>query len=119
MTIENTPFEAGLGRFCKNFDAQGCIGGQALQREKLNGPKRQIRGIKIAGKAVPPCSAPWPIFAAGTPAGQITSAAWSPDLNTNVAIAMVERAYWEAGTQLSVQTPHGLADGTVSKLPFH
>jgi dimethylsulfoniopropionate demethylase len=119
MTIENTPYECGLGKFCKGEAAKGCIGSEALQAELENGPKRQIRGVVISGKAVPSCTVPWPIANNdGKPVGQVTSVAWSPDLKTNVALAMVDKSDWALGTELSVETPDGMRDGTVNKPRF-
>ena len=118
MTYENTPYEAGLGRFCKGKAVKGCIGAEALQREKEKGPKRQIRGLSIAGDKVPACHETWPITVDGKSAGQLTSAAWSPDLNTNVAIGMIDKAYWDIGNQVTVETPDGERAALISKLPF-
>lgn len=119
MNQKNTPYESGLGKFCKGAAAQDCIGADALQQERENGPKRQIRGLVISGKAVPPCSTPWPVQNnAGVSVGQITSAAWSPDLETNVAIGMIDKTDWDVGTKLTVYSPDGFRDCEVRKLPF-
>ena len=120
MTHENTPYEAGLGKFCKGDAAKGCIGADVLQRELENGPKRQIRGIAMTGDAVLACQDPWTLINAnGTKVGQVTSAAWSPDLNINVAIGMVDKSDWNLGTKLTVQTPDGDRACDVRKLPFN
>lgn len=118
MTIKNTPYEAGLGKFCKGPAAAGCIGGDVLRKEQENGPKQQIRGLIILGVAVPSCRNPWPVMAEGTQVGQVTSAAWSPDLNTNVAISMIAKDHWDIGTKLTVQTPDGNRDAEIKKMPF-
>ena len=107
MTSDNTPFEAGLGKFCKGEAAKDCIGADALQRELKNGPKRQIRGLSISGKAVPSCQSPWPVMVDGVLVGQVTSAAWSPDYNTNVAIGMIDSNHWTYGNEVNVQIPDG------------
>jgi len=119
MTSKNTPYEAGLGKFCKGQAAKCCIGADVLQHELENGPKRQIRGIAIQGSAVPSCQTPWPLINTSQhTVGQITSAAWSPDLKTNVAIAMVDKSDWAVGTQLTVETPDGSRACEVRNLPF-
>lgn len=105
MTSDNTPYEAGLGKFCKGDAAKDCIGADALQGELANGPKRQIRGLSISGKAVPSCQSPWPIMIDGVKVGQVTSAAWSPDYNTNVAIGMIDCNHWTYGNEVSVIVP--------------
>ena len=119
MTFENTPYEAGLGKFCKGDAAHGCIGADALQKERQNGPKRQIRGVVMSGEPAPPCHSPWPLMNAGSDrVGQITSIAWSPDLNLNVGLAMVDKSDWALGTCLEAQTPEGLRECAVHNPRF-
>ncbi|MEX0301103.1 MAG: dimethylsulfoniopropionate demethylase, partial [Leisingera sp.] len=60
MTMDNTPLECGLGKFCKVAEGSGFIGREALARETAAGPARQIRPISIAGGAVVPPRAAWP-----------------------------------------------------------
>ena len=118
MTAENTPYECGLGRLCKDAAALECIGNEALVREASEGPRRMIRGLRISGGAVPACREPWPVESDGRRVGRVTSATWSPDLRTNVAIAMIERDWWEPETVLTVQAPDGARQATVQTLPF-
>jgi len=107
MTMENTPLECGLGKFCKPGDDSEHIGKGALTREAETGPARQIRAISIPGDPVSPARAAWPLFKDGQRVGQVTSAAWSPDFETNVAIGMIDALHWDAGTVLEVRTPTG------------
>ena len=118
MTRENTPHECGLGRFCSTVTAIGCVGRDALLRVAAEGPARQIRGLAISGDPLPSCREPWAVTAGGDHAGQVTSVAWSPDLGTNVAIAMIERAYWDPVTAVEVATPDGPRAAEVRLLPF-
>jgi len=119
MTRENTPFECGLGKFCDVEESIGCVGRNALLREAADGPNRLVRGLVIEGEAVPGCRDAWMLTSDdGAPAGQITSAAWSPDLQTNVSIGMIERDFWGVGQSLWVETPDGARRATVHELPF-
>lgn len=119
MTAENTPYECGLGKFCKGEAAKDCIGAEALQTEFKNGPKRQIRGVVISGDSIPSCTSAWPIINTNDKrVGQITSAAWSPDLKANLGLGMVDKSDWALGTKLSVETPNGLRECTVTKSRF-
>ena len=113
MTDDNTPHECGLGRFCDTQAAIGCIGRDALLRVAKEGPIQMISAISIDGSAVPNCDFWWPIMANGKRVGRISSAAWSPDFNTNVSIGMVRMTHWDAGTQVQVETPDGLRDAVV------
>ncbi|WP_299614527.1 dimethylsulfoniopropionate demethylase [uncultured Tateyamaria sp.] len=115
MTDDNTPHECGLGRFCDTQTAIGCIGRDALLRVSKEGPVQQIRPIAIHGDVVPTCDRPWPLLAGGKRVGQITSAAWSPDFKTNVAIGMVRMTHWDPGTDLEVDTLDGMRRATVQE----
>ncbi len=118
MNWENTPHECGLGRFCDTNMAIGCVGRDALLRVASEGPMRQIRSFSIDGDAVPPCLEVWPILVDGTRVGGMTSAVWSPDFKTNVAIGMIARDHWEEGTRVEVETPAGMRAATVHEKSF-
>lgn len=115
MTDDNTPHECGLGRFCDTQTAIGCIGRDALLRVAKEGPVQQVRPISIAGDPVPACDRAWPVFAKGKKVGQITSAAWSPDFKTNVAIGMVRMTHWDPGTTFEVETQVGVRAARVEE----
>ncbi len=107
MTLENNPFECGLGRFCTLSDDVDCIGSDALKIIRDQGPKRKIRPIAIGGPAIAGLREPLPLFSGDTRVGQVTSAAWSPDFGTNVSIGTVETKHCGAGKSLNVETPDG------------
>ena len=113
MTDDNTPHECGLGRFCDTQTAIGCIGRDALLRVAKEGPVQQIRAIAIDGDPVPSCDRAWGLYAGDVRVGQVTSAAWSPDFGTNVAIGMVRMTHWETGAKLVVETPDGERSASV------
>jgi dimethylsulfoniopropionate demethylase len=74
-------------------------------RVAQEGPIRMIRAIEIYGDRVPPCDRAWPLMAGDKQVGQVTSAAYSPDFGTNVAIGMVRMTHWDEGTDLDVVLP--------------
>ncbi|NNE79985.1 MAG: dimethylsulfoniopropionate demethylase [Silicimonas sp.] len=115
MTRDNSPFECGLGRFCKPAEGSDFIGRNALEAEAGTGPSRQVRAVSIAGDPIRPPRNAWPLIKGDQKVGQITSAAWSPDFGTNVSIAMVDKDHWEAGTELMVETPEGPRDAVVQE----
>ena len=102
MTRENTPYEAGLGRFVNS--AEDYIGKHALAARPVN---RAIRPLTIQGDP-PRCEDVWPLFADGGFVGQVTSATHSPDVGTTIAIGMVDMTHWDPGTMLEVETPDGM-----------
>ncbi|MGI9394049.1 MAG: dimethylsulfoniopropionate demethylase [Boseongicola sp.] len=113
MTLENNPFECGLGKFCTLADDVDCIGKDALRRIRDEGPARMIRPIAFDGPAIAGPREQWPLFASDQRVGQITSAAWSPDFQTNVSIGMIGIEHCEAGTELKLETPAGSRRATV------
>lgn len=114
MTRENSPLECGLGRYVSESQLEHCFGGRALREEREAGSKRMIRPVAIEGMA-PPSDRAWPLHAEGRPVGRVSSAAYSPDFETTVAIAMVDRGHWDAGTVLEVETQDGMLKGVVQE----
>ncbi len=104
ITREHTPYQAGLGAYCRP-EAVECIGRKALLREVAEGPPRQIRCVSISGGPVPPLTDFWTVVGKGQRVGRISSAVWSPEFQTNVAIGMIDRSHWRDGTQVEVQAP--------------
>ena len=76
------------------------------------------RILLIEGEAVPPCTEAWPVTAEGHRVGQVTSAMWSPDLEFNVAIGMIEMSHWQPGTSVEIAMPGSLRSGSITPLPF-
>ena len=118
MTNEHTPAECGLDKFFSKTAARNCIGSEAMLAEIKYGPQRQIRSIAIDGDPLRPCRDPWPVFVSGQSVGQITSAVWSPDFKTNVAIGMIGKNHWDTGNKIEVQTPDGMRTGTIQEKSF-
>jgi len=113
MNDDNTPHECGLGKFCNTSTAIGCVGRDALLRVAKEGPVKQLRPIEIHGDAVPTCDRLWPLMDGDRQVGTVSSAAYSPDFATNVAIGMVRMTHWDAGSELDVVTPTGIQPVTV------
>ena len=82
----------------------------------MNGPERIIKPITICGGADLPHNAEgWKVFSKSKEAGIIASAAWSPDFNSNVAIGMIEREFWDPGTKLEVKIPEGNREAIIKE----
>jgi len=118
MTLEENPYEVGLG-WMVNLKQDGeFIGKDALRRIKAEGPKRKLVGVEIAGDPLDLNMTEWPVVADGKTIGRITSAVHSPRLAKNIGYAMVPVEYAAEGTSLVVATPAGSADATVVPRPF-
>ena len=70
--------------------------------------------LRIEGD-LPPCDRAWPLMDGQDQVGQVTSAAFSPDFETNVAIGMVRMTHWAAGTDVDVVTQAGVFPAVVNE----
>ena len=119
MTRAENPLECGLARYCQLDGSIDYIGRDALLKIAESGPARLIRGVIFDGDACPPCQHPWPISVDERQVGYVTTAVWSPRFERNVALAMLDRGYWEPGTEVIVTSSDGLERrGSISDLPM-
>ena len=118
MTRENNPYEIGLDRYCK-LDGPDFIGKAALQKIKEEGPARLLRGVRFEGAPTPPCTTTWAVRAGGPEVGRLPTAVWSPRFETNIGFAMMERGWWEPGTEVEIEVIDGtVRRGRLCDLPF-
>jgi len=119
MTRENNPLEIGLGKYCKLDGSINFFGRNVLQKIANEGVKRHIRGVLFNGDVCPTCEIPWPVIVDHNIVGQITSAIWSPRINANVGLSIIDCNWWNCGQSVVVQLPgNKLASGEVTYLPF-
>ncbi|UCC53789.1 MAG: dimethylsulfoniopropionate demethylase [Anaerolineaceae bacterium] len=116
---ENTnPYEVGLGKFVDLDQEVDFIGKEALKGIRAAGIKRKLVGLEIHSEPFSGQAEPWSIECKGLPVGAITSAVYSPDLDKNIALAMVSIGYADARTELVVNMGQEKAGATVTPLPF-
>jgi aminomethyltransferase len=133
-----SPGEIGLGRLVDLKKPGRFVGRRALEREeRAGGPARRLVGLRLdwdrferlhtmrgLTPAVPATSwrTPVPVFSGTRQVGRATSGTWSPILKANIALATVEAAFEEPGTQLeiewTVEVRRGRVPATVAPLPF-
>lgn len=120
ITRDDTPLDAGLDGYCALDSPIDAIGLDALRRQRDAGPTRRICGLQIDGDPVPSCRDRWPVrtSAEGEPAGDVTSAIWSPRLAYNVALAMLNIDHIAVGTEVIVHSPDGDRSARVADVPF-
>jgi dimethylsulfoniopropionate demethylase len=119
ITRAENPLECGLERYCQLDGSIDYIGRDALLKIAATGPARLIRGVMFDGDACPACQHPWPLSVDQRQVGYITTAIWSPRFEQNVALAMLDRGYWEPGTDVVVASSDGLhRQGVITDLPM-
>jgi glycine cleavage system aminomethyltransferase T len=120
MTIDNNPFELGLDRLV-DLDMQAdFIGKQALRRIRDDGARQRQVGVDVAGLPLTgPNEIHWPILVDGQQVGRITSAIYSPRLQRNIALALLDVEFAEIGVRASTETTSGPRDIVVVPRPFY
>ena len=119
MTLENNPFEIGLGKYCAVDQEADFIGKAALQRIRAEGIKQKLVGIVLPDAKIPGISGCCKLTTPdGAEAGKITSLTYSPRLQETIAYAMVPMAYAAIDTKLVAHMPDGEVPSMVRKMPF-
>ncbi|MEV4439097.1 glycine cleavage system aminomethyltransferase GcvT [Streptomyces sp. NPDC049577] len=121
LTTDTTPFDAGLGRVVK-FDKPGDFVGRAALEAAAEraqaAPPRKLVGLVATGRRVP--RAGYPVVAGGSVIGEVTSGAPSPTLGKPIAIAYVDAAHAEPGTEgVAVDIRGSHEPYEVVALPFY
>jgi glycine cleavage system aminomethyltransferase T len=116
---ENTnPYEVGLGKFVDPDQEVDFIGKDSLKKIEAAGIKRKMVGLQIHSEPLSQQTQPWSIECNGQPVGAITSAVYSPDLDKNIALAMVALECADGRTQLLVDMGQKKVSATITPLPF-
>ncbi|MBI3763666.1 MAG: glycine cleavage system protein T [Chloroflexi bacterium] len=122
MTLDDNPYEVGLGWLVDLDKEADFIGRSALKRIKAQGVKRKLVGVEIEGEPVPGVSQHneqrWPVVQSGARIGYVPDAIYSPSLKKNIGYAMVPVEYGGLGTKLVVNAPWGPTTARVVKKPF-
>jgi aminomethyltransferase len=118
--IKTNPYELGLDRLV-NLDIEAdFIGKAALRRIQEKGVSRKQIGLIIdCAPLKGPNTTFWPINKDGTMIGKVTSAIYSPRLDHNIALAMIEADYANIGATVEVVTGSGPISATVVERPFY
>jgi aminomethyltransferase len=122
MDHNTTPYEVGLD-WQVDLEKDGFIGQEALRRVHDSGVSRRLVGLKVAGAPIDWYNPDfWPVLNGhdGDRIGYVTSALYSPKLDTNIALAMLPKSHSGEGTDLRVELPaDGPVPATVVPTPFH
>ncbi len=118
MTLENNPYELGLGRLVDLDKEADFPGREALRRIAAEGVRRRLTGVEIAGPPIDFNMTRWPAARNGEQAGWVTSAIYSPRLEKNIGLAMVAAAHAAPGAEFTVATPGGERPAVAVPTPF-
>jgi aminomethyltransferase len=119
MDINTNPYELGLDRLVELDMEADFIGKAALKRIREEGVSRKQIGVVIDGPALSgPNTKFWGLEKDGECVGKVTSAVFSPRLEQNIALAMVNADFAVLGMTFDVDMPNGKRTATVVERPF-
>ncbi len=113
------PYEVNLGKFVSLSREDDFIGKSALTIIKKNGIKRRFVGYLIAGDPYQGSSEHrWTVLDGKDKAGFVSAAAWSPRIQSNIGVGLIDQKLATPGSVVTVEGTSGTTSATVSALPF-
>lgn len=116
LSQDISPLEAGIGMFVK-LDKGDFNGSAALAEQKKNGVKRKIAGFVITGRGI--ARSEYPVMAEGRRIGTVTTGSYSPSLDKNIGLALVEAEFAKVGQQFDIEIRGKNVAAQVIPKPFY
>lgn len=117
LSADITPIEAGLGFAVKAKKETDFIGKEVLKKQKEDGPPRKLVGIEMVDKGIPRTH--YEVFDGENQIGFVTTGTQSPTLGKNIGLALLETAYAEQGTEVTIQVRKRRLKAKVVATPFY
>lgn len=114
---EISPYESGLG-WAVNLDKGDFVGRDRMAAVKEQGAPRRVVGFKMQGRSGSPRTH-YPVIVDGEQVGEVTSGAFSPTLEENIGLALVERPVAGVGKPLQIVVRGKPVDAIQVKTPFY
>ncbi len=118
ITEEIDPVSADLGFALtkKRREQGGWIGHEAVSTVLANGPTQKRVGLHIEGRM--PAREGALVYAGDKQVGRVTSGGFSPSLERPIAMAFIDTALADEGTDLEVEVRKKRLPAKVTKMPF-
>ena len=117
LSLEVSPYDAGLGPVVALKKEGEFVGRAALETQKEKGSARKLVGLKGLGRRAG--RAHYPVLKEGKTVGEVTSGQPSPTLGYPVALAYVDAEFAEPGTKLDIDLRGKAEPFEVVGLPFY
>ncbi len=119
MDINSNPLELPLANFCQLDKEAEYLSRNALHKIRSNGINKKLVGLIIEGDAfIGGCASPWEVKNRNKVCGTVSSAAYSPRLKINMAMATIDQGFNDMDSEVEVETPWGKRLGKVTSIPF-
>lgn len=120
MTLANNPFELGMDRLVDLDMTADFVSKKALQKIAKEGVTQYQVGLKFDGAPITGTNDEfWAIMVNDVQIGYVTSAVYSPRLQENIALGLVDASYAEIGTEIVLETRFGVRGGVITPKPFY
>ena len=116
ITQDISPLEARLGIFVK-LNKDKFIGKEALLKQKEQGLERKLVGIEMIDRGIPRHN--YKVRFNNKDIGFITTGSYSPTLDKNIGLALIEEKHAEIGEKVDVVIREKPMKATIIKLPFY
>ncbi|MBI3288616.1 MAG: glycine cleavage system aminomethyltransferase GcvT [Elusimicrobia bacterium] len=113
---ERSTFEANYGWVVK-LDKGDFLGRPALLKQKAEGLKRRLTGVRLLERGVPRHGAP--VLLEGRKAGTLCSATFSPSLQAGIGVGYLDRPDLAPGTKIDVVLHGRNIPGEITAVPFY
>ncbi|HZK28027.1 MAG TPA: glycine cleavage system aminomethyltransferase GcvT [Thermoclostridium sp.] len=111
-----TPLEAGIGRFVK-LDKDDFIGKSELLKQKSQGVKRKLIGFEMIDRGIPRNN--YDILVNNKKIGFVTSGSYSPSLEKNIGMALVESEFTDIGLNIEIVVRNRALKAKIVEMPFY
>jgi glycine cleavage system aminomethyltransferase T len=120
MTINTNPLELGMDKFIDLNNDFDFIGKDALIKINKDGLKRKQVGLFLnTDRMNGPNTRFWDVMIDDKTVGKVTSAVYSPRLEKNIALAMVDIKYSDLDQELTINDGSSYFSAVVVKKPFY
>ncbi|MCK5811887.1 MAG: glycine cleavage system aminomethyltransferase GcvT [Clostridiales bacterium] len=117
LTKDITPVEAGLTYFIKP-EKDKFIGKDKIVKQIEEKPKRRLVGFEMIDKGI--ARSEYTVLdEEGNKIGFVTSGSFSPSLQKNLGLALVERSYRKRDTLIYIEVRNKIKQAKVVKKPFY
>lgn len=116
LSPDITPLEAGLDRFVK-LDKDDFIGKDALVKQVEAGIPRKLTGFEMIDRGIP--RGGYDITADGNKIGTVTTGYFSPSLNKNIGLGLIDSRYAEPGKQIEIVIRNKPLKAVTCGTPFY
>ena len=119
MSLNENPYDINLGKLVNLEKKADCLSRTALTSIKQKGNTRELVGVEIIGEKFSNYVADHlPVYIDEEIVGKITSSAFSPRLNKNIGLALLNTKRNLKPRTITIKLNDNLAEVKICSLPF-